>query len=55
MLSVWCVFRIIYITCMVHFIPNITVVFTAYPVTWLLSSLIFLFILSKGRWMETHL
>ncbi len=52
MLCVWCLFRITYITLMVHFIPDITVVFTAYPVTWFISSLLFIFILRKGNWME---
>lgn len=47
MLSVWCVFRICYITAMVRLIPDITVIFTAYPVTWAISSVLFLFILWK--------
>lgn len=55
MLAIWCLFRIGYITVMVGLIPDITVVFTAYPVTWLLSSLIFLLVLRRGRWMELHL
>ena len=50
MLSVWCVFRILYITVMLKFIPNIVVVFTAYPVTWMISSIIFIYLLKKGDW-----
>lgn len=55
MLSVWCVFRICYITAMVRLIPDITVIFTAYPVTWFISSLLFLFSLRNGNWMESTL
>ena len=50
MLSVWCVFRIIYITLMVKIIPDITVVFSAYPITWIISSCLFLFILKSNDW-----
>lgn len=55
MLSVWCVFRICYITAMVRLIPDITVIFTAYPVTWFISSLLFLFSLRNGNWMDSTL
>lgn len=55
MLSVWCVFRILYITVMVRFIPDITVVFTAYPVTWFISSVLFALSLRKGDWLENRL
>lgn len=55
MLSVWCVFRICYITAMVRLIPDITVIFTAYPVTWFISSLLFLFSLRNENWMESTL
>ena len=50
MLSIWCVFRIIYITIMVRIIPDITVVFTAYPVTWIISSILFLILLKRSDW-----
>lgn len=50
MLSVWCVFRIIYITAMVAAFHDITVVFTAYPVTWAISSTLFVIILKKSKW-----
>ena len=52
MLSIWCVFRILYITVMVHLIPDITVVFTAYPVTWGLSCILFVYALRNGRWAQ---
>ena len=52
MLMVWCVFRIIYITIFVRIIPDITVVFTAYPVTWTISTIIFLVSLRRRDWTE---
>jgi len=52
MLGDWCVFRIIYITVMVRMIPNISVVFTAYPVTWAISTLIFALFLKKSDWLH---
>ena len=53
MMSVWCVFRVLYITVMVGIFHDITVVFTAYPVTWTLSSLIFLIYYFKADWIHT--
>ena len=50
MLSVWCVFRIIYITFMLKIIPDITIVFTAYPVTWMISSIWFIILLKERDW-----
>lgn len=52
MLAVWCVLRICYITVMVRLIPDITVVFTAYPVTWSISAVLFGLSLKKGTWLE---
>ena len=52
MLVCWCLFRICYITAMVFHFQTITVVFTAYPVTWTLSSLLFAIALWKGDWLH---
>ena len=52
MLICWCVIRITYIIVTVHFIPDIHVVFWAYPLTWSLSSVIFLVYFLKGSWMR---
>ena len=46
MLLCWCIIRVTYITITTHFIPQIQVVFWAYPLTWSLSSIIFLIYLS---------
>lgn len=50
-LSVWCAFRICYVTVLVHFIPDIRVVFTAHPVTWGITTVIFALILKQGTWL----
>lgn len=54
MLLVWCVFRIVYITLMVHLIPDIIVLFTAYPVTWGISSILFLCSLLSSDWTASR-
>ncbi|MEE0800883.1 MAG: MATE family efflux transporter [Gemmiger sp.] len=41
MLAVWCGLRIVYITLMLRLIPQIFVIFTAYPLTWGLTTLLF--------------
>ena len=52
LLCCWCLLRITYITLMVRLIPDITVVFTAYPLTWGLSCLCFSWCLRGGKWLE---
>ena len=42
MLGCWCLFRITYITIAVRLRPEISTVFSAYPITWTLSVIIFL-------------
>lgn len=52
MLAVWCLVRISYITTMVKFIPNILVIFSAYPLTWGISSVIFVIYYFKADWIH---
>lgn len=52
MLLCWCAVRITYITAAVRFIPDIHVIFWAYPLTWTLSSIIFLIYFLKANWMH---
>lgn len=52
MMTCWCVIRVTYITVMVRLIPQIQVVFWAYPLTWSLSSIIFLIYFLKGDWVH---
>lgn len=53
MLLCWCVIRVSYITIAVRFINELTTVSFAYPLTWTLSSIIFLIYLVKGDWIHT--
>lgn len=52
MLGIWCVMRVAYITLTLHFIPRIEVVFSAYPLTWSCSCIIFLLYFFKADWMH---
>lgn len=52
-LGAWCVLRITYIESLVRLIPDIRVVFSAYPVTWAVSALILLWFVLHLDW-EKH-
>lgn len=52
MLICWCIIRVSYITAAVHFIPDIHVIFWAYPLTWTLSSITFLIYFLKSDWIH---
>ena len=52
MLCCWCVIRITYITVTIRLIPDIRVVFWAYPITWSLSSVFFIIYLLKSDWLH---
>ena len=49
MLCVWCALRITYITVTVSFLPDIRVVYWAYPLTWTISSALFALCLRRLR------
>ena len=51
MLIDWCFIRIAFITIVVRYIPNIKVVFVAYPITWTISTILFILFLWKGNWL----
>lgn len=52
MLVCWCLIRISYITGIMRVIHEITAIFWAYPLTWSLSSIIFLIYYFKADWMH---
>ena len=54
MLACWCIIRITYVTIVTGIIPKIQVVFWAYPITWSLSSIVFLFYMFKVDWMHKY-
>ncbi len=52
MLFCWCVVRVVYVTTIMKFIQDLTVVFYVYPLTWALSSIVFLIYLLKSNWLK---
>ncbi len=50
MLAFWCGVRVIYVTSILKFIPEFQMISWAYPLTWSLSSILFLIILFKMDW-----
>ncbi len=52
MLSVWCVLRIIYIGCVMVFVGEIAWIYWAYPLTWAISSVIYLIYYTKSDWIH---
>lgn len=54
MLSVWCVFRIAYITVMMHIVHDIGLIYWAYPLTWGISSVIYLVYYVKSDWVHGY-
>ena len=52
MLACWCVFRVTYLSVAVKLVHEITTVSWAYPITWTLSSIIFLVYFLKADWIH---
>lgn len=54
MLACWCIIRVSYITIAVRYFPVITTIFWAYPLTWCLSSITFIFYHFKSKWLANY-
>ena len=54
MLGCWCVFRVLYISTVVPMLQDIRVVFSAYPITWTMSSIVFTILYFKTDWIHTY-
>ncbi|MBR5714274.1 MAG: MATE family efflux transporter [Clostridia bacterium] len=52
MLAIWCVLRITYIEIMMHFFHEIQYIYWAYPLTWGISSIIFLCYYLFSDWVH---
>ena len=52
MLSVWCVFRILYITTVMRISRDIQLIYWAYPITWSISSVIYFIYYHKSNWIH---
>ncbi len=51
-LGAWCILRILYIEGLVRVFHDINVVFTAYPVTWAVSTVLLLCFLKRSNWLQ---
>jgi putative MATE family efflux protein len=52
MLGCWCIFRVTYISVAIQYVNQLTTVSWAYPITWTLSSIVFLIYFLKGNWIH---
>lgn len=52
MLSVWCGIRVAYIALVMHFIGQIEFIYWAYPITWTISSVIYLLYYFCSDWVH---
>lgn len=52
MLAIWCVLRICYILLVMHLIGEIQYIYWAYPITWGLSSIIYLIYYLRSDWVH---
>ena len=52
MLAFWCGVRVVYVTSILKFIPQFQMISWAYPLTWSLSSIVFLVVLLKMNWSK---
>lgn len=52
MMICWCFIRVGYITLILKWIPDIRMIFWAYPITWILSSIVFLIYFLKSDWIH---
>ena len=54
MLGCWCVLRSIYVTVILQFIREFRMISWAYPLTWSISSVIFLIYYLKADWIHAY-
>lgn len=52
MLSVWCLLRIVYIFTVMHLFGQIGLIYWAYPITWIISSAIYLVYYLRSDWVH---
>ena len=52
MLAFWCGVRVVYVTSILKFIPKFQMISWAYPLTWSLSSIVFVAVLLRMDWKK---
>ena len=56
MLSVWCLFRVLYVSLMMNYVAHeLWLLYTAYPITWGISSIIYFFFFHFTPWQNRYL
>ena len=52
LLGSWCIIRVIFVRTALLFSHEILIIYIAYPLTWLVSSIVFLIYLLRGKWLN---
>ncbi len=52
MFGSWCALRVTYLTVVLHFWHHIEIVYSAYPLTWTVSSVIFIIYMFRADWIH---
>ena len=52
MFGSWCVLRVSYLTVVLSFFHDIRIVYSAYPLTWTISSIAFIIYMAKADWIH---
>ncbi|MSU05922.1 MATE family efflux transporter [Spirochaetales bacterium NM-380-WT-3C1] len=52
MIGIWCVFRVTYLTVVLHFFHYVQIIYSVYPLTWSLSTILFLIYFLKADWIH---
>lgn len=54
MLGFWCGIRVLYVTTAIRFFPVFQTICWAYPITWTLSSIVFIWFLLRTDWVHAY-
>ncbi len=52
MMGIWCVFRVTFLTVVLSFYHRVEVIYTVYPLTWSMSSVLFLIYFFRADWIH---
>ena len=52
LLASWCIFRVVFVSIALSFSHSVAIIYAAYPITWIVSSIIFIFYLSHSDWLQ---
>ena len=52
LLASWCIFRVVFVSIALSFSHSVAIIYAAYPITWTISSIIFIFYLRHSDWLK---